>query len=328
MISEGPTGNISSAHGLELRVDYLLGGEPRYRAVRREESEVRIDPVVRECALFIYFRAKGEEKPVGTAFLVGIELETSIGKRVFSYLVTAKHVIEKIDKESEDKITLIRFNSREGGFRKLEIHTKDWILHPQDASIDVAIHPWTLSYNELSHKYIPATMAATKEIIAKESITVGDEIYYVGLFTQHPGRESNLPIVRQGTIALMPEEEISVADFGPIEAFLIEARSIGGHSGSPVFVNLHSGRKVGKTTALGSGRHYWLGLMYGHYKRPEGISSSDSVHALEEMNMGIGIVVPAEKVLEVLNQPDLVLERAQEVARINKNQLPMPDRAS
>jgi len=326
LISELRPTTILSTHDLELRVDYLLGGEPRYRIVSCEEPVMRIDPVIKECGVFIYARINGEEKPVGTGFLVGIEEETLVGRYAFTYLVTAKHVIIKIDEESIDKIALIRFNSREGGFRKIEMRAKDWISNLDDPSIDVAAHPWTVPYNELFHRYVPARMAATEEIIKKESIDVGDEIFYTGLFTEHPGRESNLPILRQGTIALMPEEKIWVKDFGAIDGFLIEARSIGGHSGSPVFVHFHAGRTVKKTTSLGS-KYYWLGLMHGHYKRPDGISSSDVLDTLEEMNMGIGIVVPATKVLEILNQPAFLQQRNEELVRINAEHFPIPDSA-
>jgi hypothetical protein len=61
----------------------------------------------------------------------------------------------------------------------------------------------------------------------------------MGLFSEHPGGDHNEPIARFGNIALMPAEKVTV-DVGDstahIRAYLVEARSWGGHSGSPAFV--------------------------------------------------------------------------------------------
>ena len=57
----------------------------------------------------------------------------------------------------------------------------------------------------------------------------------------------NLPIVRLGAIAAMPGEYIKT-DWGCLRAYLIEARSIGGLSGSPVFI------RVGTTRTLAVAR--------------------------------------------------------------------------
>jgi hypothetical protein len=50
----------------------------------------------------------------------------------------------------------------------------------------------------------------------------------VGLFSEHQGAERNIPIVRVGNIAAMPEEPVLTTSWGAIDAYLIEARSIGG----------------------------------------------------------------------------------------------------
>jgi hypothetical protein len=54
--------------------------------------------------------------------------------------------------------------------------------------------------------------------------------------------------------------------------------------------------------------HFCTGIMIGHWAVPPG-----STIEKEKVNMGISVVVPADKILEVLNQPDLVeMRRAQE----------------
>ena len=49
---------------------------------------------------------------------------------------------------------------------------------------------------------------ATDSVIEKEGIGIGDEIFITGLFGYHPGAKKNIPIVRIGHIAAIPEEPI------------------------------------------------------------------------------------------------------------------------
>ena len=71
------------------------------------------------------------------------------------------------------------------------------------------------------------------------NVGIGDELITVGLFTQRHGAQKKIPIVRSGIIAAMPDEPFEDQNTGkPYHAYLVEARSIGGLSGSPVFVSL------------------------------------------------------------------------------------------
>jgi hypothetical protein len=103
-------------------------------------------------------------------------------------------------------------------------------------------------------------------------------------------------------------------DEGFAEVYLVEARSMGGISGSPVFVrktvNLAAEDKNGIPTymiAL-SDESYLLGLMHGHWDIKESeINQYHFVHDRQKgVNFGIAVVVPAHKILDVLNHPDLV----------------------
>ena len=60
---------------------------------------------------------------------------------------------------------------------------------------------------------------SSMEVIKKESIGIGDEIFTVGLFNQKWGEEKNSPIMRTGIIAAMPDE--------PLQAFDDEGEVIG-----------------------------------------------------------------------------------------------------
>jgi hypothetical protein len=173
------------------------------------------------------------------------------------------------------------------------------VYSPTDASVDVAVYPYAPPLETYDYKAVHVNTFLTGEIIQQKEIGVGDEVFVTGLFAHAAGSQRNLPIVRTGNIAMMPDEVIPT-DSGNIEAYLIEARSIGGLSGSPVFVR--------QTVALGIGGFYLLGLMHGHWEIPTD-RKNDSLMGNDlhgKVNMGIAIVIPAKKILEVLNHPELV----------------------
>jgi hypothetical protein len=100
----------------------------------------------------------------------------------------------------------------------------------------------------------------------------------------------------------MPHEKVSTR-IGEIDAYLIEARSIGGLSGSPVFVN-PTGVRHGSLTITEGPQLFLLGLVHGHFDSE--FMPLDAVAdgpGKSGINMGIGIVVPVEKIIEVINQP-------------------------
>lgn len=121
----------------------------------------------------------------------------------------------------------------------------------------------------------------------------------------------------------MPEELVET-QLGKIDAYLVEARSIGGLSGSPVFANLGVVRvREGQLKYRPDGTlYYLLGLMHGHWDL--GIPELDKVSAdttgIQRVNMGIGIVAPVEKILEVINQPTVANAEEEHAREIRKTQ--------
>ena len=65
---------------------------------------------------------------------------------------------------------------------------------------------------------------------------------------------------------------------------------------------------------------YLLGLLHGHWETPEEPATSE-IFGSEKLNLGIGVVVPAGKVLEVLDQPTLEAFR-EEVGRVGRAKIP------
>lgn len=114
--------------------------------------------------------------------------------------------------------------------------------------------------------------------------------------------------MRIGNLAALAEEKVFAGEFGLVDAYLIEVRSIGGLSGSPVFLNLGVVRHVDNQVKYSTGGPmvFLLGLIHGHYDMPSSsvdIAQTDASEQLttERVNTGMAIVVPMNKIFEVVN---------------------------
>jgi hypothetical protein len=208
-------------------------------------------------------------------------------------------------------------NHRSGIAHDIEAKDAQWFYHPTDAEhVDAAAlyiePPPGLDAMSIDTRdfYIP-------EVYPTLGIGTGDEVFITGLFSLAKGNRRNMPIIRVGSIAMMPEDKIPTRDFGNIEAYLVETRSFGGVSGSPVFVRptIDTRRSIPGTpgTVVGGSRHFYLlGLMHGHWEiDPDTINQVQIKGVDEGINLGVAIVVPAYKIAEVLNHPELMNMRKQ-----------------
>jgi hypothetical protein len=202
---------------------------------------------------------------------------------------------------------MLRMNFQHEPARWVETNIDNWVVLP-DPSVDLAfcMTPWTQPFD---HQLLRLSTALDNDGINKYSIGIGDEVFLIGLFTQHHGSRRNIPLLRVGNIAAMPEEPIQ-SNGALMDAFLIEARSIGGLSGSPVFVHLGVTRHVGEELSVFSKPSFFLlGVMHGHWDSPDyDIEPADDI-ALprkQTVNMGIAIVVPAQKIIEFFNQESVL----------------------
>jgi hypothetical protein len=160
--------------------------------------------------------------------------------------------------------------------------------------------------HDCDHLVLPYSLAVNDHIMKEHEIGIGDEVFITGLFHHHYGISKNIPILRVGNLACVDEEKISTK-YGSMAAYLIEARSIGGLSGSPVFLNLGVTRTIGGrvTRAVGGGPVYFLlGLIHGHYDADQNdvdIHSQDSFSlSPPQINMGIAVCVPFHSIDEVI----------------------------
>jgi hypothetical protein len=246
----------------------------------------------------------------GTGYFVAIPSEARQGNS-YHFFVTAKHVVEHLI----GKPIGLLVNKRGGGRTTLDLGVNaKWFMHPTDETCDVAVIPFA-NQGDYEIMSISPPAILTKERLLEYDIGIGDEIYFPSLFSFISGSKVNTPIVRHGNVAMIPAEPIQFGG-GFADLYLVEARSIGGISGAPVFVRRTRSIKLPDTIyksgdgghdslcGVGSG-YFLLGQMRGHWDiEPERMNDPKLEHAAKDgVNMGIAAIVPASKVMEVLDQP-------------------------
>jgi hypothetical protein len=298
---------------------------------------MRVPDEVLKCVGFIGEVVRADSSGVegdlcATGFFVAIPCETP-GLQAFKniYFVTAKHVVDSL--HSREAFLLV--NKRSGGIvERTGIQNDLWFFHPSDKTADVAVVPINPGPESdvigisIDHFGLP-------EIIKKHAIGIGDEVVTVGLFTAVPGISKNQPILRYGNIAMLPVEQIQT-ELGYADVILVEARSIGGISGSPVFVRHTYATQVknkhGEYDMLfaNSPAMTLLGLMHGHWDIKESeLNRSSIIHDRQRgVNMGIAMVVPAAKIYETLYAPELVEIRKENEQKLLKQGIPGMDSES
>lgn len=321
---------------LTLKIDCSVGGIIRYCLIHKTQYLMQVPDEVKKCVVFIGCNTQQGVVWGGTGFFIGIEADGFKGQ-YFNYLITAKHCIDAIKEQSTDQKVLIRINLKSNSIQTISSNLNDWKFHPTEkSSVDVATLPWNPP-EQFDYLTIPTdSMTLTDALIKEQGIGAGDEVFLTGLFRMHSGTQKNLPIIRTGNIARMPEEKIPVKMYDgtrvDIDAYLIEGRSIGGLSGSPVFLYLGVIRNIDGSikfvSGAKSGAFHWLGLTHGHWDIPEGTIDAimdNTGNGNKSVNVGIAIVVPAQKVLEVVNQQELVKKRKHSIEQWKKPEKPSLD---
>lgn len=263
---------------------------------------MRVPLDVKKCVVFIGLQmADTTMRIVGT----GILIYDDISAKKLLYIVTAKHVLEGIHGKGLDQV-YIRVNLNDGTSKWYVTEYTDWKLN-SDKNVDVGIYQAAgdSSWDHISYQL---STSLSDALITENEIGVGDEVFVIGLFTHHHGQRRNIPIARIGNISAMKEEKIQTNQH-LMDAYLIEARSIGGLSGSPVFINLGEVRYIqGQIKHSIGGRAFILmGLIYGHYdvkstNIDEVEFDAQSESRSENVNTGIAIVTPVEKIIETIRQ--------------------------
>jgi hypothetical protein len=189
--------------------------------------------------------------------------------------------------------------------------------------------------------FFPSDGFADRATRQEWGIGVGDFCYAVGLFRLMAGETSNMPIVHTGHIALIPDDDkipvrdclnLSSAETRHMHGFLVELSNLQGLSGSPVFVRTTINHKDVSLPNGATVTCKWplqmvhlLGVWQGSWDAPP-----DEVLAVEQRRpvrvpVGMGIVVPAERILELLESPDLQAVRDEDEALWARSRAATPD---
>ena len=252
--------------------------------------------------------ADGSERLAGTCFFLGRPIDGT--DHHFGYFVTARHVIDGI-RDLGLTEALIRLNSTTGQSFWAETEISAWQPHP-DPGVDVAVFRSSIPEGA-DHLVYPTTSAGISSFLQREEIDIGSEAVVLGLFAHHFGADRNIPILRTGNIAAMCEEKVATSA-GLMDAYLVEVRSIGGLSGSPVFARTPPIRVTPEGKLLFNRKpnaaFFLLGLVHGHYDDTSAarvdIVAEDIAAVPSRINVGIAIVVPVEKILEAIAQPAIL----------------------
>jgi hypothetical protein len=267
---------------------------------------MQIPDEVRKAVGFIAYRhhKTGDLVPVGSVFFVGPDHPTRPREVAKTFAVTARHVIDGLRSKGLTS-SFLRLNSKVEGepFVSIEIPLDHWSFDQTDDAIDVAAIEFRLP-SSADHLSIPLSIACTPEKIAEHEVSLGDDIFISGLFVHHYGSSKNIPIVRIGAIASLMEEKVTTRR-GAMDAYLVECRSTGGLSGSPVFVNLGMGRVIKGVAQIGSGGGLLLlGLVHGHFDVVPTVDAAideDALSAEGRINSGIAIVAPVQHIMRVID---------------------------
>lgn len=259
----------------------------------------------------------------GTAFFV-MKQEVDCTDLKWGYLVTAEHCVRKAFQNYSNLFYRVNLKGEGVKFVALPHPDSKWLFAENS---DVAVLP--IKQDDTTEmRALSSDMFLTDALAQKEGIGLGDEVFIIGLFKEVYGKKTNFPILRSGMIASMPTEPFQDKDTGnDYRAFLIEARSIGGLSGSPVFMALKK-RGVEMHPAhrgFHAMTHSMLlvGIIRGHWDSLDEDNLTDFVTGtMEKLNTGIAIVTPIQDVERVLMCNELRKSRRAEVRDYQKKHAP------
>ena len=260
---------------------------------------------VKKTVVFIELTCKKDGKTLvaqGTGFVVAFPSPYSSDEG-FDYLVTNRHVALCWDENRKPmgiQSVRLRGNLKDGSSPALPFIPK-WVF-PLDDSVDLAVSPLGMS-GDIDIKVVPTSIFATKDLISKRGIVEGTRILFTGFFYQFPGERHIQPIIREGVLAMMPDEPITTTTGRLGNVFLGDVHIFHGNSGSPVFVELETGLFPSLQT-----EYLFLGVVSGNFNEDQdfNLEIDTTLRGTQHANSGIAIIVPADEVKSIIeNDPQL-----------------------
>lgn len=192
----------------------------------------RLQDNVLDCVVYLYPSKHEAEEGIGaggSGFLIRVAAKL-ISDSHFNFTVTNRHVVE-------GGARCIRLNTKDGKTDIVEFSSDRLFISQKD---DLAIILMPAIPQNYRINAIPQEALITRDFAREHDVGVGDEILMLGRFINREGIQQNSPTARFGHIAQMMGDPISILIGGKEhiqeDAILGEVRSIGGYSGSPVYV--------------------------------------------------------------------------------------------
>jgi len=234
--------------------------------------------------------------PAGTVFFVHETLGPGYGD--VQYAITCRHLIDRFVQAG--RAPSLRVNDVNGVCYDVPTDLKEWIVSDRSdvAVTRIGLPPefpiWTCPVAESD----PAPLYA------------GHDVFFVGMSSLSPGFGSIQAVVRTGRIARASSEvPIEMAGVQQVvSAHLVEFRSWGGQSGSPVFFYEENATQRSRIAPP------LLGLLHGQlYNSDSVVDKKDVEIGGIDANAGIGVIIPASEIRHVLMDARLVEARTNEM---------------
>ncbi len=265
---------------------------------------------------------------MGTGFIVSvpdermpIPAESKDQEFGFSYLVTNRHVAQPGIEEGKPCVVLDYFmmlnrkadSTHNAPFaEKTRFVRANWHFSTDD-SVDLAVSNFSPSVDLYDYQRVPVGMFSTPEMVEQRLVVEGDPVQFSGLFIQAFQQVHTVePILRSGSLAMVPKELMETTLHKPGRIYLAEAHAFAGNSGSPMFIDINKFNNllVGPSYRL-------LGVISGEVQETSDfilhISTSYSANVVA--NSDVSVVVPANEIKSILYDSALQGERDAFVAR-------------
>lgn len=305
-----------------LTVGYPVSGQTAAQTTQPQPSpQPRFEDTLSKTVVRITAQVEGASDPVnGTGFLVQIPVAPDL---FAVYLVTNRHVASAIFPDSTGRViphrvtkmdAVVNLKAPVDGSKAKSVplppnNPHKWHF-PTDSSIDLALIVFPMN-DEYDAVQIPVSLFLTQDVWKTDRIGPGDKVLTSGYFVHYAGAHQFQPIIREGSLAMVPDDVMPVAIGGSASVYLADLHIIPGNSGSPLF--LAPSFTLGGFVSDGKG-----GIPYGLIGVVSGYMWEDNqltLHAATDYegtihaNSGIATVVPVDQLKELLLSPELQRER-------------------
>jgi hypothetical protein len=264
----------------------------------------------------------------GTGFLVYVPEPRLPGDKGFVYLVTNRHVATAMTPDATGRDVAHRVTKMDAiinlkvpvnGNRAKSIplppaNGTQWYF-PSDSSVDLAATGFPMK-DEYDAMRMPMSFFFTQDVWKTNRIGPGDKVLTCGYFVHYAGAHQFQPIIREGSLAMVPDDVMEVPIGGSAKIYLADLHIIPGNSGSPVFLAPRFTLGGFITDSKGGIPYGLIGVVSGYMWEDNQLTlhAATDYEGTLHANSGIAMIVPIDQVKELLLSPELQRDRDAVVA--------------